>query len=77
MLDVVRIITSKQQIFSVRSSPDPPIFKKIAIRSSPDPAKIGFSPDPVLIRAHLCKLIGSPTFHSMDVGSGMLVVNRL
>ena len=26
--DVVRIITSKQQIFSVRSSPDPPIFKK-------------------------------------------------
>jgi len=42
MLDVVRIITSKQQIFSVRSSPDP--------------AKIGFSPGPVLIRAHLCWL---------------------
>jgi len=53
MLDVVRIITSKQQIFSVRSSPDPPIFKKIAVRSSPDPAEVGFSPDPVLIRAHL------------------------
>jgi len=35
------------KIFSVRSSPDPPIFKKFAIRSSPDPAKIGFSPDPV------------------------------
>jgi len=33
--------------FSVRSSPDPPIFKNIAVRSSPDPAKIGFSPDPV------------------------------
>ena len=34
MFDVVRIITSKQQIFSVRSSPDPTIFKKIAVRSS-------------------------------------------
>jgi len=44
-------------IFSVRSSPDPPIFKKIAVRSSPDPAKTGFSPDQVLsspVRAHLC-----------------------
>jgi len=42
MLDVIRIITSKQQNFSVRSSSDP--------------AKIGFSPDPVrpvLIRALL------------------------
>jgi len=35
------------KIFSVRSSPDPPIFKKIAVRSSPDPAKIDFSLDPV------------------------------
>jgi len=35
------------KILSVRSSPDPPIFKKIAVRSSPVPAKIGFSPDPV------------------------------
>jgi len=34
------------KIFSVQSSPDPPIFKKIAVRSSPDPAKIRFSPDP-------------------------------
>jgi len=34
------------KIFSVRSSPDPPIFKKIAVRSSPDPTKISFSPDP-------------------------------
>ena len=41
------------KIFLVRSSPDPPILKKIAVRSSPDPAKIGFSPDPVLLRAHL------------------------
>ena len=49
MLFVVRIITSKQQILSVRSSPDPPIFKKIAVWSSPDPVKIGFSPDPTLI----------------------------
>ena len=35
------------KIFSVRSSPDPPILKQIAVRSSPDPAKIAFSPDPV------------------------------
>jgi len=28
----------------------------LAIRSSPDPAKIGFSLDPVLIRANLCHL---------------------
>jgi len=78
MLDVVRIITSIQQIFSVRSSPDPPIFKKIAVRSSPAPAKIGFSPDPagpVLIRAHLwcgaqCKTWArGPT---QDLGAGPL-----
>jgi len=31
-------------IFSARSSPDPQILKKIAVRSSPGPAKIGFSP---------------------------------
>ena len=45
-----------KNIFSVRSSPDPPIFKKNAVRSSPEPAKIGFSPDPVRsspVRAHL------------------------
>jgi len=42
------------KIYSGRSGPDPPIFKKIAVRSSPDPAKIDFGPDPVLIRAHLC-----------------------
>jgi len=53
MFDVVRIITSKQQILSIRSSPDRLIFKKIAVRSSPHPAKIGFSPDPVLICAYL------------------------
>jgi len=29
-------------------------LKKIAVRCSPDPAKIGFSPDTVLISAHLC-----------------------
>jgi len=34
-------------IFLVRSNPDPPNFKKIAVRTSPDPAKFGFSPDPV------------------------------
>jgi len=36
-----------KNIFSVRSSPVPPNLKKIAIRSSPDQAKIGFSLDPV------------------------------
>jgi len=59
MLDVVRMITSKQQIFSVQSRPDPPIFKKIAVRSSPDSVKIGFSPDPCssLLRSGLSALI--------------------
>jgi len=54
IFDVVRIITSKQQIFSVWSNPDPPILKKIAVRYSPDPAKIGFSPDPVRSSPDLC-----------------------
>jgi len=35
------------KIFSVRFSPDLSNFKKIVVRSSPDPAKIDFSPDPV------------------------------
>ena len=60
MLEVVRKITSKQQIFSVRSSPDPPIFKNIAVRSSPVRPKLAsvlIQSDPVLLRAqlwHLC-----------------------
>ena len=54
MFDVVRIITSKQQIFSVRSGPDLPILKKIAVRCRPDPAKIGFSPDQVRTRPDPC-----------------------
>ena len=41
MFDAVRIITSKQEILSVRSNADPPIFKKIAVRSSPDPEPCG------------------------------------
>jgi len=49
--------TKATKIFSVLSSRDPPILKKIAVRSSPDPAKIGFSPGPVLIRAHLCTML--------------------
>ena len=61
-LDVVRLITSKQQIFPARSSPGPPIFKKIAVRFrySPDPAKIGFSPDPVRSSpVHCSSLVGT------------------
>jgi len=46
LICLARQITYKKKIFSVRSSPDPPTFKKIAVRSSLDPAKIGFSPDP-------------------------------
>ena len=48
IFDIFRIITLKQQKFS-QSDPvlNSQIFKKIAVRSSPDPAKIGFSPDPV------------------------------
>jgi len=52
------------KIFSVWSSPDPPIFKKIAVRSSPDPAKISFSPDPVRsspVHAHLFRLAAGAT----------------
>jgi len=52
ILDVVRIITSKQQIFSVRSSPDP--------------AKIGFSPHLVLIRAHLCSVRGAEKMYTAE-----------
>jgi len=54
IFDMVRIITLKQQNFS---QSDPVLIrqlKKIAVRSSPDPAKIGFSADLVFIRAHLC-----------------------
>jgi len=42
------------KFFSVRSSLDLPIFKKIAVRSSPDLAKIGFSPDPVRSSSDPC-----------------------
>ena len=49
-----------------------------SVRSSPDPAKIGFSPDPVLFRAHLCEpgahvtLLGSRLYldHFNVVASG-------
>ena len=48
IFDTFRIITLKQKMFSQF---DPVLFrqfsKKIAVRSSPDPARIGFSPDPV------------------------------
>jgi len=57
MFDVIRIITSKQQIFSVRSSLVSPIFKKIIVRSSPDRAKIGFSPDPVRSSPDPCSFL--------------------
>jgi len=50
IFDIFRIFTLKQQKFS---QSDPPIFKELAVRSSPDPARIGFSPDPVLICVHL------------------------
>ena len=56
----------RTKIFSVWSSPDQPNFKKIAVRSSPNPAKIEFSPDPadlVLIRAHLCCVYLSALYH--------------
>jgi len=67
MFDIFRTITLTQQIFSVGSSPDPPISKKITVRSSPDPAKIDFSSDPVLIRAHLCPPeVAGVTFSDSD-----------
>jgi len=46
IFDIFRILTLKQQKFS---QSDPVLIhrfsKKIAVRSSPDPAKVGFSPD--------------------------------
>ena len=63
---MVGIITLKQQKFS---QSDPVLirqfYKKIAVRSSPDPAKIGFSLDPILIRAHLCKFAFPICEHSV------------
>ena len=54
MFDNFWVITLKQQKFS---QSDPVLIrqfkKKIAVRSSSDPAKIGFSPGPVLVHAHL------------------------
>jgi len=54
------------KIFSVRSNPDPPIFKKIAVRSSPDPAKIGFSPDPVRSSPDPCSSLVSCRISNPD-----------
>jgi len=51
---MVRITTLKQHNFLSPIQSCAPIFKKIAVRSSPDPNKIGFSPERVLIRAQLC-----------------------
>jgi len=59
IFDIFRIITLKQKkTFSVRSSPDPPIFKKL----QSDPvlirqklASVLIQSDPILIRAHLCE----------------------
>ena len=47
------------KFFSVRSSHDPPILKKIAVRSSPDPAKIGFSPGPVRSSPDPCSTLNN------------------
>ena len=55
MFDIFRIITLKQQKFS---ETDPVLIRQFWKNCSPIqswPGKIGFSPDPVLIRAHLCK----------------------
>jgi len=65
---MVGIITSKQQKFSQSDPVLTPIFKKIAVRSSPDPAKIDFSPDPVLIRAHLWSQVLSSTVDLLPKG---------
>ena len=70
LFDVVRIITSKQQIFSVRSSPDPPIFKKLQsdpVLIRPKLASVLIPSDPVLIRAHLC-YAGFPFLLWLSVG---------
>ena len=65
-------IFAKQQIFSVRSSPDPPIFKKIAVRSSPVQAKIGFSPDPLRSSPHPCSSLWC-TRSGFGIQSGLVL----
>jgi len=62
MFDVVRIITSKQQILSVRSSPDPTIFKKL----QSDPVLTRPKLASVLIRAHLCGIASVLTLHCIQ-----------
>jgi len=64
------------KVFSVRSSADPPILKKIAVRSNVDTAKIGNSPDPLLVRANLCCVNGFRVDSCHDRASFVLLVLR-
>jgi len=45
---MVRKTTFKQQFFLVYFRPDPLVFKKVAVRSRPCPAKISFNLHPGL-----------------------------
>ena len=73
------------KLFSVGSSPDPPISKKIAVRSSPDPAKIGFSLDPVRSSTDRCSSLlhtwqrctGSGFQNSSPAGFSSFWTNRI
>jgi len=56
---MVGIMTSKQQKFSQSDSVlISQLKKKTAVRSSPDPAKIGFSSDPVHSSPNPCTSVG-------------------
>jgi len=60
IFDLFRIMTLKQQKISESDTCLIRQFKKNAVRSSPDPAKIGFSPNQVRsspVRVHLCLLV--------------------
>jgi len=58
---LVRIITLKQQKFSHSYPLLSANLKKIAVRSSPDPAKIGFSPNPVRSSPDPCSFLAQAT----------------
>ena len=58
IFDMFKITTLQQQNFLSAIESWSAKFQKLTVRSSPDPAKIGFSPDPVpcnTVRAHPCR----------------------
>jgi len=75
---MVRIITLKQQKFSQSDPVLNRLFKKNEVRSSPDPAKIGFSPDPVQVHPGPCSsLVLAESVCSMKPNAWEALVENL